>query len=39
MVDLVVPRAALHATLSRILGLLRDQHLPSGDTLVSPEAL
>jgi len=39
MVDLVVPRAELHATLSRILGLLRDQHLPSGDTLVSPEAL
>jgi len=39
MVDLVVPRAELHATLSRILGLLRDRHLPSGDTLVSPEAL
>lgn len=29
MVDLVVPRADLHATLGRILGLLRDPH-PSG---------
>jgi len=29
MVDLVVPRAELHATLGRILGLLRDPH-PSG---------
>jgi acetyl-CoA carboxylase carboxyl transferase subunit beta len=29
MVDLVVPRAELHATLGRIVGLLRDRH-PSG---------
>jgi acetyl-CoA carboxylase carboxyl transferase subunit beta len=29
MVDLVVPRADLHATLGRILGILRDPH-PSG---------
>ena len=29
MVDLVVPRVDLHATLGRILGLLRDPH-PSG---------
>jgi acetyl-CoA carboxylase carboxyl transferase subunit beta len=38
MVDLVVPRAELHATLGRVLGLLRDPHPPPGDTLVSPEA-
>jgi acetyl-CoA carboxylase carboxyl transferase subunit beta len=38
MVDLVVPRAELRATLGRILGLLRDPHRPPEDTLVSPEA-
>jgi acetyl-CoA carboxylase carboxyl transferase subunit beta len=38
MVDLVVPRSELHATLGRILGLLRDPHRPPEDTLVSPEA-
>src|SRR5246127_4946425 len=38
MVDLVVPRADLHATLGRILGILRYPH-PSGIVaLVSPEA-
>jgi acetyl-CoA carboxylase carboxyl transferase subunit beta len=38
MVDLVVPRAELHATLGRILGLLRDPHPPAGGALASPEA-
>ena len=38
MVDLVVPRAELHATLARILGLLRDPHPPSTPTPVTPEA-
>jgi len=38
MVDLVVPRAEQHATLSRILGLLRDPHPPAAIGLVSPEA-
>jgi acetyl-CoA carboxylase carboxyl transferase subunit beta len=30
MVDMVVPRAELRATLGRILGLLRERHLPDG---------
>ena len=38
MVDLVVPRAEQHATLARILGLLRDPHLAAAGDLVSPEA-
>jgi acetyl-CoA carboxylase carboxyl transferase subunit beta len=38
MVDLVVPRAELRATLARILGLLRDPHRPAAVALVSPEA-
>lgn len=38
MVDLVVPRAELHATLARILGLLRGPHPPSTPTSVTPEA-
>jgi acetyl-CoA carboxylase carboxyl transferase subunit beta len=38
MVDLVVPRAEQHATLARILGLLRDSHLAAAGDLVSPEA-
>ena len=38
MVDLVVPRAELHATLARILGLLRDPQPPSTPTSVTPEA-
>jgi len=38
MVDLVVPRAELHATLGRILGLLRHPHPPAGGALASPEA-
>jgi acetyl-CoA carboxylase carboxyl transferase subunit beta len=38
MVDLVVPRAEQHATLARILGLLRDPHLAAVSDLVSPEA-
>jgi len=37
MVDLVVPRAELHATLARILGLLRAPHPPAPAPL-SPEA-
>ena len=37
MVDLVVPRAELHATLARILGLLRDPHPPPTPTSVTPE--
>ena len=38
MVDLVVPRAELRATLSRILGLLRDPQTPGGVALMGPEA-
>jgi acetyl-CoA carboxylase carboxyl transferase subunit beta len=38
MVDLVVPRAELHATLARILGLLRDTHPPAAVAPVNPEA-
>jgi len=38
MVDLVVPRAEQHATLARILSLLRDPHLAAAGDLVSPEA-
>jgi acetyl-CoA carboxylase carboxyl transferase subunit beta len=38
MVDLVVPRAELRTTLSRILGLLRDPHPSPAVTLGSPEA-
>jgi acetyl-CoA carboxylase carboxyl transferase subunit beta len=38
MVDLVVPRAELHATLARILGLLRDPHPPASVAPVNPEA-
>ena len=38
MVDLVVPRAELHATLARILGLLRDPHRSTAVTSVNPEA-
>src|SRR5262249_43641202 len=37
MVDLVVPRAELRTTLSRILGLLRDPHPSSAITLGGPE--
>jgi acetyl-CoA carboxylase carboxyl transferase subunit beta len=37
MVDLVVPRAELHATLARILGLLRDPHPPAAVSAVNPE--
>jgi acetyl-CoA carboxylase carboxyl transferase subunit beta len=37
MVDLVVPRAELRATLGRILGLLRDPHPTATAGLVSPE--
>ena len=37
MVDLVVPRAELRATLGRILGLLRDPHPSAAVGLVSPE--
>ena len=39
MVDLVVPRADLHATLGRILGLLRDPHPSSAVALPTPERL
>jgi acetyl-CoA carboxylase carboxyl transferase subunit beta len=38
MVDLVVPRAELHATLARILGLLRDPHPPASVAAINPEA-
>jgi len=38
MVDLVVPRAELRATLSRILGLLRNPQPPGETALVSAEA-
>ena len=38
MVDLVVPRAELRATLARILGLLRDPHPPAAVAPVNPEA-
>jgi len=38
MVDLVVPRAELRATLGCILGLLRDPHPSAAVGLVSPEA-
>jgi acetyl-CoA carboxylase carboxyl transferase subunit beta len=38
MVDLVVPRVEQHATLARILGLLRDPHLAAVGDLVSAEA-
>jgi acetyl-CoA carboxylase carboxyl transferase subunit beta len=38
MVDLVVPRAELHATLARILGLLRDPHPPTSVAAINPEA-
>jgi acetyl-CoA carboxylase carboxyl transferase subunit beta len=37
MVDLVIPRAELHATLARILGLLRDPHPPAAVIPVDPE--
>ena len=37
MVDLVVPRAELHATLARILGLLRNPHPSPTPTSVTPE--
>ena len=37
MVDLVVPRAELRATLGRILGLLHDPHPPAADVSVSQE--
>ena len=37
MVDLVVPRAELRATLARILGLLRDPHPPAAVIPVNPE--
>ena len=37
MVDLVVPRTELRATLSRILGLLRDQQPPAPVALAGPE--
>jgi acetyl-CoA carboxylase carboxyl transferase subunit beta len=38
MVDLVVPRGELRATLGCILGLLRDPHPPAQVGLTSPEA-
>ena len=38
MVDLVVPRAELHATLARILGLLRAPHPPPVIAPANPEA-
>jgi acetyl-CoA carboxylase carboxyl transferase subunit beta len=38
MIDLVVPRAEQHATLGRILGLLRDPHPPAAVAPVGPEA-
>jgi len=38
MVDLVVPRAELRATLGRILGLLRDPQPQGAVALVNPEA-
>jgi len=38
MVDLVVPRGELHATLARILGLLRAPHPPAAPAPLSPEA-
>jgi acetyl-CoA carboxylase carboxyl transferase subunit beta len=38
MVDLVVPRAELHTTLARILGLLSDPHPPAAVAPVNPEA-
>ena len=38
MVDLVVPRAELRATLGRLLGLLRDPHPPTTVVPMTPEA-
>ncbi len=38
MVDLVVPRAELRATLGRLLGLLRDPHPPTTVVPMIPEA-
>jgi acetyl-CoA carboxylase carboxyl transferase subunit beta len=38
MVDLVVPRGELHATLARILELLRDPHRSTAVPPVNPEA-
>ena len=38
MVDLVVPRAELHSTIARILGLLRAPHPPAVDSPLSLEA-
>ncbi len=38
MVDLVVPRAELHGTLGRIIGLLRDPHRPDAGRSLTGEA-